>query len=501
MRIPFILAVIIIISVSILTGWQYHLNHTVSAADTIADSTSEADILTEVMAYNNVVPKAGFRKGHVEKTKFRNHPEETAYGYVLQLGSQTNIPTPAVVGDQLYVSGGFGSREYYALQAKTGKVNWAIHLDDDGPSSPAIQDNIIVFNTESCTIFACDSRTGEQLWSYYLGDPLMSMPAIVNGMVFTAYPAQYSEGGKPARTQGKAIPTHVMIAIELSSGKILWQRWIDSDVMSAPVSKGDDLYVVCFSGSMYRFKQKTGEILEAKSIRGTSAPVFTAAGEMIVSRRADRVADTSLSEVVVVGMGTARKNIYRKKAEYLDRRVQEKTRYKGDAAMMDAGNGFTSGAPSSANSSAAYMNIGLSNVSALQAYQGSRALYIKGRMYNTMGDELICTDHSGKTIWKKELQGNLKEEGGVLGTPPIYANGRIIIATLKGKVMIFKEDNGALYKEYNIKDGVRYQPVVHDGWIYVTSVSGKLHAINTGDNTITGWNMWGGNAARTNTPQ
>lgn len=32
----------------------------------------------------------------------------------------------------------------------------------------------------------------------------------------------------------------------------------------------------------------------------------------------------------------------------------------------------------------------------------------------------------------------------------------------------------------------------------VTTTNGKIHAINTGDSKITGWNMWGGNAVRTN---
>ena len=58
---------------------------------------------------------------------------------------------------------------------------------------------------------------------------------------------------------------------------------------------------------------------------------------------------------------------------------------------------------------------------------------------------------------------------------------------------------GKIIKKYLIKDAVRYQPVADKGWIYVTTVNSKLYAINTGNPAITGWNMWGGNAARTNT--
>jgi len=56
-----------------------------------------------------------------------------------------------------------------------------------------------------------------------------------------------------------------------------------------------------------------------------------------------------------------------------------------------------------------------------------------------------------------------------------------------------------LANKYEIKDPVLYQPVVDNGWIYVTTANGKLYAINSGNPSITGWNMWGANAARTNT--
>ena len=44
---------------------------------------------------------------------------------------------------------------------------------------------------------------------------------------------------------------------------------------------------------------------------------------------------------------------------------------------------------------------------------------------------------------------------------------------------------------------VRAQPSVVDGWIYVGTEDGRLVAIDTGEATLTGWAMWGGNAART----
>ena len=92
----------------------------------------------------------------------------------------------------------------------------------------------------------------------------------------------------------------------------------------------------------------------------------------------------------------------------------------------------------------------------------------------------------------------MKNEGGFMGTPPIYANNFIIVATFAGEVLAIDETSVKLVNKYDIKNPIRYQPVVDKGWIYVTTANGRLYAINTGNPEITGWNMWGANASRSN---
>jgi outer membrane protein assembly factor BamB len=330
------------------------------------------------------------------------------------------------------------------------------------------------------------------------------MPTIANGIVFTSYPARYE--GQPVSLQDDSLqnktiifPTHVAIAFDLKTGKILWQKWIDSDIMSAPVAKDDLLYVTTFSGALYKIKQRTGEIIEAKAIRATSAPVFDNNNEIIVSRRSDNQRDSVISETIVRGTGAMRQSFYKKQADYLDHRVQDKSELKKAATHLDAGNGFAGGAPANSNWMAANANIGQSNVASLQSFQGSRSLYHNGNLYNTMGDEIICTGADGTVHWKYSLQGDLKKQGGFMGTPPIYVNNYIISATLNGEVLIINAKDGKTIKKYELRQGIRYQPIAEKGWIYVTTVDGRLHAINTHNPAITGWNMWGGNAKRTNT--
>lgn len=239
--------------------------------DKPAKADAPTDILSTVKEWNSdkfASPPTEFRQGKVTARKLDNKATTaTRDGFVIQLPSGAPIPTPSVYQNKLYVSGGFHSREYYCFDAASGKPAWGVDLDDDGPTSAACQDGVILFNTESCTIFALDAETGKQLWSLFLGDPLTNTPTVANGRVFTAYPAA-GRGG------AKAPPcSHLLAAFDLKTGKILWQRWIDSDVMSAPVAVDKELYVASFGGVVYKLNQEDGTLLSAMRSRATSAPV------------------------------------------------------------------------------------------------------------------------------------------------------------------------------------------------------------------------------------
>jgi hypothetical protein len=151
------------------------------------------DVLASVLAANGAgapKPQSDWRKGNVSPREFDSkNISKKKNGFEILFPSGAPIPTPTVYRDKLLVSGCFRSKQFFCANAATGDIEWAVDLDDDGPSSAVIEDDVVVFNTESCTIFALDVNTGKQLWSWWLGDPLMSTPTIANGIVFTSYPA------------------------------------------------------------------------------------------------------------------------------------------------------------------------------------------------------------------------------------------------------------------------------------------------------------------------
>jgi outer membrane protein assembly factor BamB len=484
--------------------------------------TDGEDVLALVLGYNSAkydAPPDSFRAGHVTPRQLDAKAiDKTSSGFRVQLPNGAPITTPAIHAGYLVSSGGFHSKQIYAFKAQSGDFAWAVDLDDDGPSAPACEDRVCVFNTESCTVFALAVDTGEMMWSWWLGDPLMSAPTIANGMVFTSYPAQGNSAAANVQQQaapnheqansrrerkaGKGRPpgqSHALAAFDLQSGEMLWTRWIDSDVMSAPVAIGNSLYASSFAGTVYKFDQKTGNILAARKSRATSAPVI-AGDDVFYTKRTDAGGSAMAEEGIARDNAKAQKKYVaaKKKAVYLEAKEQRKSSYAKKGKSLDASNGFGGGAPASANTKSAEANVGQASVSTLQAFQGSRILSYRGSNINTMGDEVIATDaETGKELWKHSINGDLAGAGGALATAPAAAGGNVFVATLDGRVLQLDPSSGKIARTYEIGAPVRSQPLIQDGWLYVGTDDGKLVGIDTTDASLTGWPQWGGDAQRT----
>jgi outer membrane protein assembly factor BamB len=437
-------------------------------------------------ALPNPKPPTEFRAGHVTPRQLgADAVQAKPAGFEITLPSGAPITTPTVYDGKVFSSGGFHSKEFYAVDAKTGRLVWGLDLDDDGPSSAACDEGRCAFNTESCTLFVVDANTGKQVWSLWLGDPLTSAPAIAEGRVYTSYPAS-----------GHGSASHVLAAFDLHTGRILWQRWIDSDVQSAPVVAKGKVYASTFGGSVYEVDAKTGEIISARQSRATSAPTI-AGGDIHYSARADKVGGRA-QEALATRTGLAERKLQERDAKYLDQETQQRAAYAQQAKSLDALNGFGGGAPISANASVARENIGKASVSSMQSHQGSRVLSFEEDLVAAMGDEIVSTDgKTGKTRWKRKVDGDMDKLGGALVTALAAAGEAIFVGTTAGEVWRLDPKSGEIVQRWTVGGPVRSQPVIEGGWIYVGTENGRLVGIDTKNPEFTGWATWGGDAART----
>jgi outer membrane protein assembly factor BamB len=482
------------------------------------DPNEPEDVLARALEMNSdayAKPPSEFRAGHATPAKLDAGAIQRQKGrFEVRMPSGAPVATPAIYQGRVLVSGGFRSKQFYAFAVETGDPAWGLQLDDDGPSTPACEDEVCLWNTESCTIFAVDAKTGRQLWAWWLGDPLMSAPSIAGGRVFTSYPAQVPDGPPGA--------THAVIALDLRSGAVLWQKWIDADVMSAPVAIDGFVYAATFAGTIYKLDQKSGDLLAAKARRATSAPVFDERG-MYYTRRIDDPTDPKSVEeavvfeprrpvgasssaaaggsIVLVGGDGVPVVKHRKSAPYLDKSVQQQSQYSLDSKNDDAANGFGAGAPAAANAEAAFGLVGQGSVSSLQAFQGSRVLRLGALSINSMGDEIVSLhDDKAAALWTHKLAGDARKQGGFLAAPPVAAGGRILVGSLGGTLDVLEPSTGKRLRRFEVGHALRSQPVVHAGWIYVGTADGRLVAIDSGDRDLTGWPMWGRDAARSGRP-
>jgi outer membrane protein assembly factor BamB len=415
-------------------------------------------------------------------------------GWKVVIPGNRALATPAVVDGKVFVGGGFGSHEFYAFDAATGKKAWVYQTADDGPTAAVVEDEYIAFNTESCEleILALD---GKPVWKKWLGDPLMSMPAIADGKVCMAYPN--SKGDKE----------HYLATFDLKTGKEVWKKKIPGEIITAPVIDHQQVYAATLEGTLSCFKLGNGELVWTEKKNATSSPMVLN-GQCYFGRRLEVTVKKDGKEVkeqneVVAGRGlgpTSPVNTFeatKQKAEYLDyakRNAASPVEKKMQEA--DAGVGF-GGAKGDAKIRQAMDNLGQASVSGVWSYQGSRPFAYKDQLFSAMGDTLQCIDpKTEKVLWKQQIRKE-KSDQVVDGTvtPPAVVNDKMFVGTTFGEVQCRSVKTGELLWSANIAEPVVFQPAVAKGRVYVSTSTGHLYCLETGDEKDDGWLMWGANAA------
>ena len=164
-------------------------------------------------------------------------------------------------------------------------------------------------------------------------------------------------------------------------------------------------------------------------------------------------------------------------------------------------------------------NLGQGTVHGVWSYQGSKPFFYQGRLYAAMGDTLVCVDpKTEKVLWKKALRPpqeekkeEKKEKKAAEGeelldatiSPPALANGKVFVGTSYGDVVCLSADQGELLWKASLgqSESIGFQPTVAGGRVYVSTESGSLYSLETGDPKDDGWRMWGVNAAHNGTVQ
>jgi len=406
-------------------------------------------------------------------------------GWKLQIPGNRPLATVAYEDGLIFVGGGYGSYEFYALEAKTGKLAWMFKTGDDGPTAAVVKKSYVVFNTESCIIYVLKAKTGEKVWEKWLGDPLMSQPAIDDKYVYMAYPS--NDG------------SHHLACMTLEKGEEVWDVRIAGDLISAPIINDGSVYITCFDGTVYRHKTKDGKLVWSQQKNATCAPLIYNKKVFLSLRQEQKVGKDSVKQYEGLATLNNDNGIQEQKDLWVKREAPylvygRATAKTGVQAELDASVGFAS-APGAAKLGQAKNNVGQYSVAGCWAYQGSRPVVKNGRSYNAMGNEIQSIDvKTGKKLWSNKYELDEEGIGGRVFSPPSYANKKLFLGSGNGAVFCINEKDGkALWKE-KIDGSISFQPAVAKGMVFISCDNGLLYGINTGDKNDDGWYMWGGNS-------
>lgn len=440
--------------------------------------------------------------GDLKPLQFKTADGKT--GWVMRIPGGKPIATPAYWDGKVFIGGGYGSHEFYAIDAQTGAVVWQIKTSDDGPTAAVVEDGCVAFNTESCTVAVCDAKTGNLLWQEWLGDPLMSQPTIYKRRLYLAHPAgqrRNSQGSTNVNSSDQAAE-HRLLCADLKTGKHIWDRPIPADVISAPIINGDRVYFTCFDGTSICLDADNGSLVWKKENSGTSAPIV-AGGDVIVTMKVlerDKPYEGLKRVDLKHGYDKDKTLLAKSEAQYLEENKggliggQSPGLGTAEAITLDASVGFAT-APPAAKLETANKQVGVSTVVGGWAYQGSRVAYGRGRMMNAQGRFLNCIQAiDGRFAWRAEVKGAGINADSQVFSPPALGDRNLYLCSVRGHVLSVGQDDGRVVFLYMFKQPLTFQPALARGNIYVGTANGLLICLKTGDRDVDGWYAWGGNA-------
>ena len=429
--------------------------------------------------------------------------------WALRITGGRPIATPAYWGGMVFIGGGYGSHEFYAFDARTGALKWKVNTGDDGPTAAVVENGLVAFNTESCTVYVLDARTGKVVWQEWLGDPLMSQPAIAGGRLYMCYPAGQSGAHHNTNQQSNVIAqflfklkpvissmSHRLLCADLKTGRHLWEQPLPAEVISAPVFDRGKVYTTCHDGSSWCFDAVRGSVLWTKKAAATSAPVVVA-GQMVITQKQSR--NNKIYEGIkrvdaLKGKETDASLLAASEASYLDAdKGGGVALAHSQTQSLDASVGFAS-APGAANLISSNEHLGVSSVVGGWAYQGARPVVKDSRIMNAQGTRLNSLPMAGGTGWQADLKGKNVRSDQQVFSPPALGKANIYLCSADGHLLSVNQQNGKVQFLYATEQPMTFQPALADGNMYAGTSNGILFCVNTGSTDADGWSAWGGNA-------
>ncbi len=198
--------------------------------------------------------------------------------------------SPAVANGKVFFGAGDGN--IYAVDARSGILQWKFATGDVVHASPAVAGSTVFVGSWDGALYALDAESGVQKWAFQAGlDPVahnqvgfQSSPAVVDGTVYVGcrdahvyaldaatgrkkwdYPTSKSwVNGTPAVRDGVVYvgtsDSSRFMALDARTGRLRWNFDAKSYVFSSAALAGDLAYFGSHNGRLYAVNTKTGTL-------------------------------------------------------------------------------------------------------------------------------------------------------------------------------------------------------------------------------------------------
>jgi outer membrane protein assembly factor BamB len=209
--------------------------------------------------------------------------------------------SPAVVAGRVYFGSGDGN--VYAVDAKTGVLQWKFATGDVVHASPAVADGTVYIGSWDGNLYAIDAGSGQQKWVFKGGqDPAIhnqvgfqSSPAVVDGIVYVGcrdahvYAIDAATGRKkwdyptskswvnvtPAVRDGLVYAatsdSSRFFALDARTGRLRFNFDAKAYVFSSPALAGPLAYFGSHNGWLYAVDAKSGQLAWKFQTEGSKA--------------------------------------------------------------------------------------------------------------------------------------------------------------------------------------------------------------------------------------
>lgn len=381
--------------------------------------------------------------------------KKTPVGYNLEFVNKTPISTPAVGDSKIFIPGPYYTNELICVDEESGKFIWGVDLDETGISSVVYYDGIVFVNTYSCTLYALNAKNGELLWSKWLATIIFSTPAVSGNKVITSYPNDLSAMNPLLHKEGD---NFAIICFNAKDGEILWQNWLDNEILTTPVISGGKAFTTTHDGSLYIFKLENGELI--KKIKGNfNSPPTIANNKLYISELTDKKEFTRIYDLGSFKL------------------IKSSDGYLHQSKILEAKE--------------------LSSVQRMN-HTGNQVSIYKNLAYKIEGNYVKCFDaNSWKEKWKYLINNKNTYDlfaNKATSVAPAVFNDMVMASSFSGYIYFLDYETGKLIKKHDLGEPLFSQAIVNKGKLISGTAKGKLITIDTKDTKFDAWPMLNGSS-------